>query len=79
MVRIRHQIAYTILGKSVVSKKVEITYSVVTGENDRQERVARILSGGVYEYLKKSGFLREEAERREKIGRLLKEGKKVEN
>ncbi len=63
-----------------MSKKVEITYSVVTtGESDRQERVARILSGGVYEYLKKSGFLREEAERTEKLRRLLKEGKEVEN
>lgn len=60
-------------------KKVEVSYTERTDDKERLKRIAEILADGVYVYLKKSGLLREDMERTERIKRLLEKAKEVGN
>ena len=60
-------------------KKVEVSYTERADDRERQKRITEILAEGVYAYLKKSGLLREDIERTEKIKRLLEKAKEVGN
>jgi len=62
-----------------VFKKVEVSYTERTDDKERLKRIAEILADGVYVYLKKSGLLREDMERTERIKRLLEKAKEVGN
>lgn len=60
-------------------EKIEITYKEVKEEKERLNRIAEILSEGVYGYLKKSGYLKYDAGRANKINNLLKKVEKLGN
>ena len=68
---------YAAGGKLAVINKIKVSYTEATEEKERLNRITEILSEGVYVYLKKSGFLREDLERRERIKGLLEKTKKV--
>lgn len=59
--------------------KIEISYSEVENENERQKKIIDILSEGVYAYLKKSGLLKEDSKQTEKIKKVLEETQKIED
>ena len=65
--------------KPVVCKKVEISYTDKTDDQERQKRITEILAEGVYAYLKTSGYLREDRERAERIKRVVKKAKEIGN
>ena len=47
--------------------KVEVEYIEVADEEERIQKVAKILAQGVYSYLKKEGLLRIDPNRKEKV------------
>lgn len=51
--------------------KIKITYLQVNKEKDRLNKISKILSEGVYKYLKERGLLRENPEQKVKIKKLL--------
>ena len=60
-------------------KKVEVSYTERADDKERLKRITEILTEGVYAYLKKSGHLREDIERTERIKSLLEKAKDVGN
>lgn len=60
-------------------KKVEVSYTERTDNEERLKRITEILAEGVYTYLKTLGLLREDIERTERIKRLLEKAKEVGN
>ena len=56
-------------------KRVDVSYIETTQEKERLDRVAEILSEGVYAHLKKSGLLRKDLNRKKMIKRLLEKTK----
>ncbi|MFH0926823.1 MAG: hypothetical protein V1872_14530 [bacterium] len=52
-------------------KDVEVTFTEVEGEKERMSRIAQILTEGVYSYLKKGGYLKEDISQKERIKNLL--------
>jgi hypothetical protein len=70
---------YAAGGKPAVSKNVEFSYTERADDKERLKRITEILAKGVYAYLKKSGLLREDRERAERIKSLLEKAKGVGN
>jgi len=62
-----------------VFKKVEVSCTNCTNDEERQNRISEILAAGVYAYLKKNGHLRGNLGRKEKIKRLLVTAKGISN
>ena len=56
-----------------MSKTIEVQYTGVLDEKDRQEKLIEILAEGVFSYLKEEGLLKKDAAKNEKILRLLGE------
>lgn len=59
--------------------KIEVSYTEATEEKERLKSITEIISEGVYIYLKKSGLLKENSERTEKIKCILEKAKEVGN
>jgi hypothetical protein len=59
-----------------MEKKV-ITTSVETDEAVRNQRIAEIVSGGFYEFLKAEGYLRKSFEREKRIEKVLEDAKRI--
>jgi len=59
--------------------KIEISYSEVENEQERQKKIIDILSEGVYAYLKKSGLLKEDSKQTEKIKKVLEKTQEIED
>lgn len=59
-----------------MEREVVVT-SVETDEASRNQRIAEILSGGFYEFLKANGFLRKSAEREKRVEKLLEDAKRI--
>jgi uncharacterized Zn finger protein len=70
---------YAAGGKPAVVKKVDFSYTERADDRERLKRITEILAEGVYTYLKKSGLLREDGERAERIKRLLEKAKEAGN
>jgi hypothetical protein len=58
--------------KSIVAESTMFDY-LDSGDNQRQTRIAQILSEGIYAYLKEQGLLKEDLERGEGTGVSSKE------
>ena len=56
-----------------MSKTIEVQYTGVLDEKDRQEKLIEILAEGVFSYLKEEGLLKKDATKSEKVLRLLGE------
>lgn len=60
--------------------RVERTYTEDGVESSQWQRaLARLLSTGLFHYLKEEGLLRQDTERQEQISRLLQETRKLAN
>jgi hypothetical protein len=62
-----------------VFKKIEVSYTEKTDEEERLKRITEILAEGVYSYLRGSGLLKEDREQEERINRVVMEVKEVRN
>ena len=60
-------------------KKVEVSYTERTDNEERLKRITEILGEGVYAYLKTTGLLREDKERTERIKRVVEKAKEIGN
>ena len=59
--------------------KVEVEYIEVADEEERIQKVAKILAQGVYSYLKKEGLLRIDPNRKEKVREAMDKARELIN
>ena len=59
--------------------KVEVEYIEVADEEERIQKVAKILAHGVYSYLKKEGLLRIDPNRKEKVREAMDKARELIN
>jgi len=59
--------------------KVEVEYVESPDEAERIKKVAKILAGGVYAYLKKEGVLRIDPKRKEKVQKAMDKAREIMN
>jgi len=59
--------------------KVTVEYIETPDEVERMKKVAKILAGGVYAYLKKEGVLRIDPKRKEKIREAMDKAREIIN
>ena len=59
--------------------KVEVEYVDSPDEAQRIKKVAKILAGGVYAYLKKEGVLRIDPKRKEKVREAMDKAREIIN
>jgi len=60
-----------------VDRLVKVSYTERVDEKERLKKVTKILSDGVYSYLKMNGLLREKPERTERIKELVDRAKEI--
>lgn len=60
-------------------KKIEVSYTERTDNEERLKRITEIVAEGVYAYLKTTGLLRENKERTERIKRVMEKAKEIGN
>ena len=59
--------------------KVTVEYIETPDEAERMKKVAKILAGGVYVYLKKEGVLRIDPKRKEKVREAMDKAREIIN
>ncbi len=59
-----------------MEKEVIVT-SVETDEASRNQRIAEIVSGGFYEFLKTNGYLRKSADLEKRAEKVLEDAKRI--
>jgi hypothetical protein len=59
-----------------MEKEVIVT-SVETDEASRNQRIAEIVSGGFYEFLKTNGYLRKSANLEKRVEKVLGDAKRI--
>jgi len=59
--------------------KVEVEYIEVTDEEERIQKVAKILAQGVYAYLKKEGLLKIDPQHKEKVREAMDKAREIIN
>jgi len=59
--------------------KMEVEYIEVADEEERIQKVAKILAQGVYSYLKKEGLLRIDPNRKEKVREAMDKARELIN
>lgn len=59
-----------------MEKEVIVT-SVETDEASRNQRIAEIVSGGFYEFLKAEGYLRKSSDREKRLEKVLEDAKRI--
>ena len=73
-------VVYTPWGyKKDMALKVEVEYIEVADEEERIQKVAKILAQGVYSYLKKEGLLRIDPNRKEKVREAMDKARELIN
>lgn len=60
-------------------KKIEVSCIEKTENGENLKKITEILADGVYEYLKKNGYLREDTERAARIRTVLERAKEAGN
>lgn len=60
-------------------KKIEVSCIEKAENSENLKKITEILADGVYEYLKKNGYLREDTERSERIRTVLEKAKEACN
>jgi hypothetical protein len=59
--------------------KVTVEFIETPDEAERMKKVAKILAGGVYSYLKKEGVLRIDPKRKEKVQKAMDKAREIMN
>ena len=54
-----------------MSKTIEVQYTAVPDEKDRQEKLIEILTEGIYDFLREEGLLRKDSAKEQKVTELL--------
>ena len=54
-----------------MSKTIEVQYTAVSDEKDRQEKLIEILTEGIYDFLREEGLLRKDSAKEQKVTELL--------
>lgn len=60
-----------------MTKNIEFSYLKDEFDSERKQKIISILSDGVYNYLKKTGRLKEDPEQTEKIKTLIEKSREI--
>ncbi len=60
-----------------MEKKVTVSFTEASDEASRNQRIAEIVSGGFYEFLKTEGYLRKSSAREKRIEKVLGDAKRI--
>lgn len=60
-------------------QKVQVTFTEIRDNRDRQGSISEILAEGAYVYLKTSGLLREDIDLTDRIRKVLEKAKKTDS
>lgn len=60
-----------------MSKEIEISFVEHPEENERTDKITQILSDGIYTFLKKNGFLKENPALTKKANALLEKTREI--
>jgi len=67
------------LGENQMALKITVEFIETPDEDERMKKVAKILAGGVYAYLKKEGVLRIDPKRKEKVRETMDKAREIIN